>query len=144
MTNAESPEAAVDTSVAVAVSLAGHVHHAVAASRTAGQVLGLAGHAAFESYSVLTRLPPPERQSPTAVQRILHRNFPGRCVLPGAAQKSLWDSLAARGIAGGAVYDALVAAAAKHHQLTLITLDKRALPVYRSFGVDVEMLIADP
>lgn len=140
MTSAEQPEVLIDTSVAVALCLEGHVYHSTAAAATSGRVLGLAGHAAFESYSVLTRLPPPQRQPPTAVRRLLDTNFPARCLLPADAQRALWESLADRRIAGGAVYDALVAAAARHHRLPLMTLDERAMPTYRSFGVDVHLL----
>lgn len=139
MTSVE-PDALVDTSVAVAIALGGHVHHSVAVTSTAGMVLGLAGHAAFESYSVLTRLPPPERQSPSAVRRLLNTNFPAQCPLPAQAQVTLWDSLAERQIAGGAVYDALVAEAARHYDLPLITLDQRAVPTYISRGIDIRML----
>ena len=43
------------------------------------------------------------------------------------------------GTAGGAVHDALVAAAAAHHQVPLATRDTGALRTYRAF--DVEMVI---
>lgn len=67
-------------------------------------------------------------------------NFPGRCLLPADAQRALCESLADRRIAGGAVHDALAAAVARHHRLPLMTLDERAMPTYRSFGIDVQLL----
>lgn len=37
-------------------------------------------------------------------------------------------------IAGGAIYDALAAATVLAHDCELLTLDRRALPVYRLMG----------
>jgi predicted nucleic acid-binding protein len=48
----------LDTSVAVAYLVADHAQHEVVTDRVEGAELGLAGHTAFEVYSVLTRLPP--------------------------------------------------------------------------------------
>jgi predicted nucleic acid-binding protein len=53
---------------------------------------------------------------------------------------SVAANLAESGISGGAVYDALVAAAAVHHALPLVSRDRRALDTYRSIGLDVEFL----
>jgi predicted nucleic acid-binding protein len=66
----------VDTSVAVAVVVEDHEHHGAALRAIGNRRLGLAGHAAFETFSVLTRLPPPARRSPEAVERLLSENFP--------------------------------------------------------------------
>jgi predicted nucleic acid-binding protein len=57
----ESSGWAVDTSVAVAFLDAGHSAHEVCVTALDGRVAALSGHAAFESYSVLTRLPEPGR-----------------------------------------------------------------------------------
>lgn len=57
-----------------------------------------------------------------------------------AAHASTWAALAEAGISGGAVYDALVAAAAVHHGLPLVSRDRRALDTYRALGLDVEFL----
>lgn len=43
-------------------------------------------------------------------------------------------------IAGGAAYDALVAATAAAHSAELITCDKRAVPVYEKYGVVSRLL----
>ncbi len=48
--------------------------------------------------------------------------------------------LARLGIAGWAVYDALVAAAALQHDLRLLSRDRRALGVYEALGVDVALI----
>ena len=46
----------------------------------------------------------------------------------------------ALGIAGGAVYDALVAAAAAEHGITLATRDRRAADTYRVLDIDFELI----
>jgi len=66
----------VDTSVAVALTVADHEHHDETFDALQGRRLGLAGHAAFETFSVLTRLPAPARRTPATVARLLARSFP--------------------------------------------------------------------
>jgi predicted nucleic acid-binding protein len=130
----------VDTSVAVALAVADHDHHEETFRTLRSRPLGLAGHAAFETFSVLTRLPPPARRTPATVARLLAKTFPESRFLGPAASASLLAELETAGIAGGSVYDALVGAAAKEHGLPLATRDRRALDVYRALAVDVELL----
>lgn len=130
----------VDTSVAVALVVADHDHHEGTFQTLRDRTLGLAGHAAFETFSVLTRLPPPARRTPTTVAQLLANTFPETRFLGIRAAASLIAALGAAGIAGGSVYDALVGAVAKEHQLTLATRDRRAMEVYRVLDVDVELL----
>ena len=106
----------------------------------AGRRLGLAGHAAFETFSVLTRLPSPARRSPATVARLLATSFPYNRFLGARPTASLLAELETARIAGGGVYDALVGAAAREHGLRLATRDRRALDVYRALEVDVELL----
>jgi predicted nucleic acid-binding protein len=139
-TSAEAPDLLVDTSAAVALVLADHEHHEATVRAFDGRRLGLAGHAAFETFSVLTRLPPPARRRPPVVTELLAQNFPdSRFLSPGSAEQLL-DQLTAGEIAGGSVYDALVGAAAREHRIPLATLDRRALDVYRVLGIDVELI----
>jgi predicted nucleic acid-binding protein len=135
-----SAELLVDTSVAVALSVADHEHHAATVTALGGRRLGLAGHAAFESFSVLTRLPPPARRTPATVARLLAANFPYTRFLGVEAAASLLANLHSSGIAGGAVYDALVGATASEHGLTLATRDRRALETYRALNARIEFL----
>lgn len=138
--NAEAPDLLVDTSVAVALLVEDHQHYEATVRSLAGRRLGLAGHAAFETSSVLTRLPPPLRRTPAAVARLLTMNFPENRFLGARAAAGLLAELSEAGIAGGMVYDALVGAAAREHGLPLATRDGRALAVYRKLDVDVELL----
>jgi predicted nucleic acid-binding protein len=129
-----------DTSAAVALVVRGHEHHeAVRAAAGRGR-LGLAGHAAFETFSVLTRLPPPLRRAPRRVLELLRADFPETRFLGAAAAQRLLGELPAFRLGGGAVYDALVGAAAVEHALPLLTRDLRAVPVYRALGVEVRVV----
>jgi len=130
----------VDTSVAVALVVADHEHHDATFDALQGRRLGLAGHAAFEAFSVLTRLPGPARRTPASVARLLATSFPHSRFLGAGATRSLLARLDSIGVAGGSVYDALVAATAAEHGLMLATRDRRALETYRALDVRVELL----
>lgn len=130
----------VDTSVAVALVLGDHEHHDDTFDRLQGRRLGLAGHAAFETFSVLTRLPGPSRRTPATVARLLAKSFPHSRFLGTDASRSLFERLDAIGVAGGSIYDALVGAVAAEHRLALSSRDRRALETYRALGVEVEFL----
>ncbi|MDQ3028666.1 MAG: type II toxin-antitoxin system VapC family toxin [Actinomycetota bacterium] len=134
------PELLVDTSVAVALVVSDHEQHEAIGEALAHRRLGLAGHAAFETFSVLTRLPPPLRRTPWAVGRLLASNFSDSRFLDADAAGKLLTRLPTLGIAGGAVYDALVGAAALQHQLRLATRDRRAMDTYRALDIDLEVL----
>jgi len=133
-------DALVDTSVAIAIVVEDHEHHAATLRAIGNRSLGLAGHAAFETFSVLTRLPPPARRSPEAAVRLISANFPSIKYLTTLATEGLLPKFASLGIAGGSVYDALIGAAAAESGLVLLTRDARALPVYRALQVDVEVI----
>jgi predicted nucleic acid-binding protein len=132
--------ALVDTSVAVPLVVADHPAHRVVMAANRGSRWGLAGHAAFETFSVLTRLPPPGRRGGRAVQRLLSSNFPATRFLDGQAASDLLARLPDLDIAGGAVYDALVGATAAHHGLLLVTRDRRAADTYRALDVRFDLL----
>ena len=139
-TSARRPHLLVDTSVAVALVAEDHEHHDAVLQGLDGRVLGLAGHAAFETFSVLTRLPPPARLTPAAASRAIAVNFPAGRFLGAASAAELLSALPRLGIAGGAVYDALVGATANEHGITLATRDQRAVDVYRALDVDLILL----
>lgn len=139
-TRGRGPDCLVDTSAAVALLVADHEHHESTFGVLAGRRLGLSGHAAFETFSVLTRLPGPARRAPEVVARLLAANFPGSRHLSAAGAAALLARLAGESVGGGSVYDALVGAAAAEHGLVLVTRDRRALDTYRAFGVEVELL----
>jgi predicted nucleic acid-binding protein len=130
----------LDTSAAVALVVEDHEGHAATLAAARGRRLGLAGHAWFETYSVLTRLPAGLRRSPADVAVLLAHDFPATAFLAEAAAAALGPELARLGISGGAVYDALVSAAARQHGRSLVSGDARARPVYEALGVRVRLV----
>ena len=106
----------LDTSAAVALVVEDHEAHASTLEAVRGRRLGLSGHAWFETYSVLTRLPGELRRSPVDVIRLLAQDFPASAFLAESARVRPRAELARLGISGGAVYDALVGAAARQHR----------------------------
>jgi predicted nucleic acid-binding protein len=130
----------VDSSIAVPLVVVDHEHHRLAGQAMRGRTLGLAGHAAFETYSVLTRLPPPVRRTPDAIEQLLRASFPATRFLGADDAAALFRRLAQLGISGGSVFDALVGATAAAHGLPLATRDTRALDVYRALDVELELV----
>jgi toxin FitB len=128
---------ALDTSVAVPLLVRSHHDHAAVVRWWNGQDVALAGHALAETYSVLTRLPGDARLAPADAARLLAARFSAPLVLSSSRTRKLPDTLARLGIAGGAVYDALVALAAKDHGAALATRDARARGTYDAVGVAV-------
>jgi predicted nucleic acid-binding protein len=127
----------VDTSVAIPLLVATHSAHAAVERWRAGRELALCGHALIETYAVLTRLPGDIRLSPPDAARLIAERFVGPLLLKPAAARALPKTLAGLGIAGGAVYDALVALAAKQNDATLATRDARARDTYEAIGARV-------
>ncbi|MPZ47599.1 MAG: PIN domain-containing protein [Betaproteobacteria bacterium] len=131
---------AADTSVVIAAFAAWHESHD-AARRALDSGLRLIEHCALETYSVLTRLPPPHRTSGEVVREFLTARFPEPWLrLRELAYKDFVLGLPNRSVAGGAAYDALVAATAAGCDAELVTCDRRALPVYERYGIRVQLL----
>ncbi|MCU0306999.1 MAG: type II toxin-antitoxin system VapC family toxin [Thermoleophilia bacterium] len=128
---------ALDTSVAIPLLVRTHSAHAVVTAWWAGRDVVLAGHALAETYSVLTRLPGDLRLAPGDAARLLTERFGPPLLMGPATAAALPGVLAALGIAGGAVYDALVALAALEHGAELATRDARARDTYERVGVRV-------
>lgn len=132
----------VDTSAALALAQRENPFHLGAKARLLACRRGMSGHAAIELLSVLTRLPPPQRLSPVAAFRLEETNFPESRFLSATDTRDLMREFVDAGLAGGALYDGLVGAAARKHKLRLVTCDRRAEPTYRVLGVDYELLSA--
>lgn len=127
---------AVDTSVAVAALDAAHAAHSICLDIVRRHHPALAGHAAFETFSVLTRMSGPMSIDASTAAHAIELAFPGACWLSGAESSRLLARLGRIGIVGGAVYDALVAEAARRNGRRLLTRDGRALRTYDLIGVD--------
>lgn len=131
---------AVDTSVAVAALDPLHVAHGACRAICAERRPALCGHACFETYSVLTRLPGSAVVSPQVAGRLLAQAFPSRCWLTADDQSELYSQLARLDIRGGMVYDALVGAAASKAGLVLLSRDRRAGRTYDLVGTRHEFV----
>lgn len=133
---------AADTSLVVAAFASWHQSHEAARQALDGG-LRLIEHCAVEAYSVLTRLPPPHRVAGVVVRDFLAARFAEPWLRMSAAQyRAFVQSLPDRQIAGGAAYDALIAATALANDAELISCDRRANPVYERFGVRSRLLDA--
>jgi predicted nucleic acid-binding protein len=133
---------ALDSSLAIALLVQDHPGHARAMAwwRERGQGASLCGHAAVETYSVLTRLPEPLRVESAEVAQRLAQNFGIALTLAVRTQAQLPTLLARAGVSGSAAYDALVGLAAKEHRVVLATRDARARATYEAVGATVEMV----
>ena len=132
---------AVDTSVVVAGFAAWHEGHA-AALTALDRRPRVPAHVLIESYSVLTRFPPPYRTPPTIAMSFLKRRFvdPPLGLQPDDHAR-LVELAGTRGLTGGSVYDALIAWTAKLAEATLLTRDRRAIRVYETIGVPFDLIV---
>jgi len=101
---------------------------------------GLSGHAGFEFLSVLTRLPLPKRLHGADALRLMRSEFGENRFLPSDSMDPLLDEFTRVGIVGGMVYDGLVGACARHHELPLVTCDRRAEETYRLLGTRYHLI----
>lgn len=126
---------ALDTSVAIPLLVQTHRAHAAVVRWSAGREMALTDHALAETYSVLTRLPGDLRVAPADAATLLDERFDAPLLLKPETAARLPSILNGFGIAGGAVYDALVALAAAEHAAELATRDARAKATYEAIGV---------
>jgi predicted nucleic acid-binding protein len=127
---------APDSSVTIAAAAPWHVAHDAAVSALAADQPSLIAHVAFETTAALSRMPEAQRLAPAVVMEWLEIRFRSRWIaLPAAATRRALRTAVEHGIRGGALYDALIAATARHHDHTLLTADRRAAPVYAVLGI---------
>jgi predicted nucleic acid-binding protein len=127
----------LDTSVAIPLLVQSHSSHAEVVAWWDGRAVALTGHALAETYSVLTRLPGDLRLTPTDAARLIHDRFAAPLLLTRRTSRRLPATFSKLGIAGGAVYDALVGLAAVENGARLATRDSRARQTYEIVGADV-------
>ena len=132
-----SPALAVDTSIAVPLLVETHPMNDAMLAWATGRSLVLAGHAAAETYAVLTRLPGDARLAPEDAVLLVEDRFAPPHELSIAPEEGLPRRLARVGVVGGATYDAMVAMAALEHDAVLATRDARARDTYERVGARV-------
>jgi predicted nucleic acid-binding protein len=126
---------AADSSLVIAAFASWHESHDVA-RRAIDAGVRLVEHCTLETLSVLTRLPPPHRASGELVRDFMRERFPNPFLrLSAKAYRRFLFELPERGIAGGAVYDALIAATAAEHGVELLSCDRRAASNYERYGI---------
>ncbi len=130
---------AVDTSMAIAALDAGHAAHTFSRDFVRAERPALAGHAAIETYAVLTRMPGALSVDPPTASDLIRHVFPTMLELPVGTITPLLERLGRAGLAGGAVYDALVAEAARSTGHRLASRDQRARRTYDLVGVDYQL-----
>jgi toxin FitB len=131
---------ALDTSVAVPLLVQTHKEHLAVVRWWNGRDIALCGHALVETYSVLTRLPGDLRLAPVDAARLIGVRFAKPLLLGSKTAAKVPTLLGRLGIAGGAVYDALVALAAVEHDADLATRDARAKATYEAIGARVTVV----
>lgn len=131
---------ACDTSVAIAAVDPNHEAHGACRRAVVELRPALAGHAAFETYAVLTRLPVALRLSSVQAADVLARAFPDECWLGRPDLGRLRPRLATLGVVGGSVYDALVGQAALVNGRVLLTRDHRAERTYQALEVSYRLV----
>ena len=129
-----------DSSVTIAALVDDHPAHDAAADALAVCETTIA-HVAIETYSVLTRLPPPGRFDANMVVTALDERLPSTYLtLDANSFAKAPGRFAKADIAGGATYDGLIALTALEHDLELISRDRRAARSYRALGVRFTLL----
>jgi predicted nucleic acid-binding protein len=129
-----------DTSLVVAAFASWHEAHERARSALA-PVRRVPAHVLLETYSLLTRLPPPHRAPASVVHDFLRQRFPEAPLgVSPRAYPGVVAAMAESGLTGGAVYDALIAAVARRAGATLLTRDQRAVAAYERVGVTYQVI----
>lgn len=136
----------IDTSCMVAAVCSWHEQHAATAEelrrleRDRWRAV-VAGHSLAEAYSVLTRLPTPRRLSPSDALLLVSRNW-GRARVQVLSAREYWLLLRAcnaAGIAGGQLYDALIAACGRRAGVhAIVTLNPEH---FKRVGASAELRV---
>jgi toxin FitB len=135
---------APDSSVLVAGYVVDHRFYDVARAavsevRAEGR---LVAHTMAEAYSVLSAPRGFYRAEPKTVLEYLTRLLDDSAPIqprPGSYKEAL-EILCRQDRGGGPVFDALIALAARDAGVTLVSLDRRAKPIYELCGVDARFL----
>lgn len=134
---------AVDTSLLVAGFATWHEAHEVAHGLISERP-HVPAHVALETYSVLTRLPPPHRVPAKVAGDFVRRVMEDRVLVPPDDVFDELIGLAVRHqISGGGIYDAFIALTVLRNGATLTTRDQRALRSYEAVGVSYDLLGLD-
>jgi predicted nucleic acid-binding protein len=129
----------VDSSVLVPALQSWHAAHAQASAVLRRADVRVSGHVLLEAYSTLTggRVKPRARPE-LAVKALLRFGQP--LTLSAEGYLSALRRCARAGVAGGAVYDALIAATAEEAGAPLVSRDQRAARTYEAVDASYELI----
>jgi predicted nucleic acid-binding protein len=132
---------APDSSVLIPALASTYAGHESCVAALAGRSPRLISRVAFETTSVLSRMPEGLRMTPVSVRDALELDFPDSWLaLDANGQRACLRRAVDAGLRGGALYDALIAATAREHGATLLSADRRAREAYEAIGVDVSYI----
>ncbi len=131
---------AADSSITIAALVADHEACDLAEEALKRCTTTIA-HVALETYSVLTRFPPPRRLASADAASLIDARLPARyATLNASKHAKAAVRLATAGVSAGATYDGLIALTALEHDLELLTRDGRAERTYRALDVPYRLL----
>jgi toxin FitB len=132
---------APDSSVLIPALASTFEGHERCLAALAGRSSRLISHVAFETTSVLSRMPEGLRLTAATVRDAIDHDFPASWLaLDADSQRVCLRRAVDAGLRGGALYDALIAATAREHGATLLSADRRAREAYEAIGVDVSYI----
>ncbi|MFT4232454.1 MAG: PIN domain-containing protein [Leucobacter sp.] len=116
-----------------------HPEHALCRPQIA-RLSAVPAHVLLETYSWLTGYRAGVSFSPASAHALLDALELEIVQLPAGDYLGLVGRFAFGQRAGAAIYDAQIAATAKHHGLKLLSRDRRAAATYELIGVDYELV----
>ncbi|MBO0684607.1 MAG: PIN domain-containing protein [Candidatus Dormibacteraeota bacterium] len=128
----------VDSSVLVPALRQSHPAHEAARATLRQPGLRLLAHVSAETFAQLTRARP--RVRPAVVVEALRALDERPITLSGEHYLAALRRCAEAALVGGAVYDALIAAAARESGLRLFSMDQRATGAYAAMGADHQLV----
>ncbi len=132
---------APDSSVLIAALAEWHPEHEISRAALKRDDRALVAHTAVEATSVLSRMPERLRVTARVVLDGLAHDYPSPWLtLTGLDQQAFLDRAVDAGLRGGALYDALIAATAREHGATLLSVNRRAREAYEAIGVEASYL----
>jgi toxin FitB len=137
-----------DTSCMVPALLPEHIHHERAVSALnrhlgAGETMIVVAHTLLETYSAITRMPPPMRVTPQDALIGIEGSFLERGTVIALRQEDyprLLQGMVAAGTLGGQVYDASIVACARLAGAeVLLTFNERHFRRFEGDGLTIEV-----
>lgn len=128
-----------DTSVLIPMFSRQHPQHDLCRPHLT-RLNALPAHVLLETYSWLTGRRDGNVLPPNLIVQALAALETRVVQLPADSYIEMLSLLAKAGRTGAGVYDAQIAATAKHHGLKLLSRDQRAAAIYELVGVDYELI----